>query len=200
MAPVTGVPPEPRSRRRGSALENAILDAAWDELTCVGYAEVTMSGVAARAGTSKAVLYRRWQNRTELLAAAVDRRVVRLDASPPDTGSLRGDLIAVLSAVTRRALAARSVPDPGGDLAAYLRRQAIADGLAQLSGVLRRAGQRGEIDVDSLSPRVARLPIDLLHAELSLHGAPVSPGALAEIVDDIVLPLARRHAHASRPD
>jgi AcrR family transcriptional regulator len=159
-----------------------------------------MGGVAVRAGTSKAVLYRRWPNRTELLAAAVDRRVVHLDAPPAaETGSLRGDLIAVLGAVTRRALAARSVPDPGGELAAHLRRQAVANGLVQLSVVLRRAGQLGEIDADALSPRVARLPIDLLHAELSLHGTPVSPGVLAEIVDDVVLPLLRLRGRPWHP-
>jgi hypothetical protein len=44
--------------------------------------------------------------------------VVPLDASPADTGSLRGDLIAVLQAVNRRSLAAQAVPDPGGELTA----------------------------------------------------------------------------------
>ena len=43
--------PERKSshRRRGSSLEAALLDAAWDELHVVGYAALTMDGVAARA-------------------------------------------------------------------------------------------------------------------------------------------------------
>jgi AcrR family transcriptional regulator len=47
----------------------------------VGYDRVNMAGVATRAGTNKAALYRRWPNRTELLAMAIDRRV---SASTPD--------------------------------------------------------------------------------------------------------------------
>ena len=64
--------PEPRaelarsSRRRGTKLEDALLDAAWEELQEVGYTRLTMEAVAARAGTSKPVLYRRWPNRARL--------------------------------------------------------------------------------------------------------------------------------------
>jgi len=50
------------TRRRGAELEAALLDAAWDELQAVGYAGLTMEAVADRAGTSRAVLYRRWPN------------------------------------------------------------------------------------------------------------------------------------------
>ena len=46
-------------RRRGPALEEALLDAAWTELTERGYDEMTIDAVAVRAGTSRAVLYRR---------------------------------------------------------------------------------------------------------------------------------------------
>jgi hypothetical protein len=49
-----------KTRRRGDALEHALLDAAWDELQAVGYAGLTIEAVADRAGTSRAVLYRRW--------------------------------------------------------------------------------------------------------------------------------------------
>jgi len=66
-----------------------------------------MAGVAARAGTNKAALYRRWPNRTELLAAAIDRRIVPLAAKPISTGSLRGDVIAVLHAMNQRCRAAK---------------------------------------------------------------------------------------------
>src|SRR5215472_16899601 len=132
-------PEPPRTRRRGAVLEDAILDAAWDELTAVGYGRVTMAGIAARAGTNKAALYRRWPNRTELLAAAIDRRVVPLGEQPASTGSLRGDAIAVLRAMNRRCGAAQTVPDPGGELAAYLRRQAAAEAFEQMNLVLHRA-------------------------------------------------------------
>ena len=61
----------PPTRRRGSKLEAALLQAAWDELTEAGYTAFTMEGVAARAKTSRAVLYRRWPNRPELVVAAL---------------------------------------------------------------------------------------------------------------------------------
>src|ERR1700677_3369638 len=97
----------PRTRRRGATLQHAILDAAWEEVAAVGYDQATMASVAARAGTSKAALYRRWPNRTELLASAIGRRVARLDSPPIDTGSLRNDVIAVLQAMDYRCRAVR---------------------------------------------------------------------------------------------
>src|ERR1035438_636760 len=98
----THPPHASRTRRRGATLEHAILDAAWEEIAAVGYDQATMGSVAARAGTNKATLYRRWPNRTELLTAAIDRRVVHLDRPPADTGSLRTDAIAVLEAMRHR--------------------------------------------------------------------------------------------------
>ncbi|KPM53428.1 hypothetical protein ACG83_22230 [Frankia sp. R43] len=187
----------PRTRRRGDTLEQAILDAAWEELAAVGSAELTVAAVAARAGTSKAVLYRRWPTRTDLLAAAISRRVVDLAGPPPDTGSLRGDVIAVLTAMNQRAHAAQAVPDIGGDLAVHLRRQAHVDGADQTGIVLDRAAGRGEIDLDALPARLARLPVDLLHAELSLRHSPAPDDLIVEIVDDLFLPLAFLRASPS---
>ena len=183
-------PEPPRTRRRGAVLEDAILDAAWDELAGVGYARVTMAGIAARAGTNKAALYRRWPNRTELLAAAIDRRVVPLSGQPVNTGSLRGDAIAVLQAINRRCRAAQAVPDPGGELAAYLRRHAAAEGFEQMNLILRRAHQRGETGTVPPSTQVARLPVNVLHSELCLGSAPVPDQHITEIVDELFLPLA----------
>jgi AcrR family transcriptional regulator len=174
-------------------LEDAILDAAWDELAAVGYAQVTMAGVAARAGTNKAALYRRWPNRTELLAAAIDRRVVPLATLPADTGSLRGDVIAVLQAVNRRSHAAQTVPDPGGELTAYLRNRAATEGFEQMGLVLDRARQRGEVTPSGPGTPVARLPVSVLHSELCLRAAPVPDQVITEIIDELFLPLAAVH-------
>jgi AcrR family transcriptional regulator len=190
-ATVSGARPgSPRTRRRGAVLEDAILDAAWDELAAVGHAQVTMAGIAARAGTNKAALYRRWPNRTQLLAAAIDRRVVPLDASPADTGSLRGDVIAVLHAVNRRSRAAQAVPDPG-ELTAYLRHRAAAEGFEQMNIALRRARQRRETGPGRVSAQIARLPVNVLHSELCLSTAPVPDQAITEIVDEIFMPLIK---------
>ena len=89
----------------------------------------------------------------------LDRRVAPLGGFPADTGSPRGDVIAVLRAVNRRCHAAQAVPDPGGKLAAYLRRRATAEGFEQMDLVLRRARQRGEAGASGMGPQVARLPV-----------------------------------------
>src|SRR5580693_5808386 len=90
------------TRRRGAALEHALLDAAWEELQSSGYARLTMERVAERAGTSRAVIYRRWRNRAELVIAAMRHHQPLYSDSVPDTGTLRGDALAVLGRASSR--------------------------------------------------------------------------------------------------
>src|ERR1700689_58257 len=71
------------TRRRGATLEHALLDAAWQELQASGYAKLTMERVADRAGTSRAVIYRRWRNRAELVIAAMRHSQPVLSGSIP---------------------------------------------------------------------------------------------------------------------
>jgi AcrR family transcriptional regulator len=76
---------EPRTRRRGEALETAILDAAWEELVEVGFPKLTMESVATRARTSVPVLYRRWAGTDVLVIAAIVRYPALHPAQVPDT-------------------------------------------------------------------------------------------------------------------
>ncbi len=71
---------------RAGHTDAVALRAAWEEVSEVGYAQLTMEGVAARAGTSKPVLYRRWPNRAALVLAAMRRQVVPISSDIPDTG------------------------------------------------------------------------------------------------------------------
>jgi AcrR family transcriptional regulator len=87
------------TRRHGKALERALLDAAWDEMVEGGYAAFTMDAVAARADTSRPVLYRRWSDKHELVRAAVVHALDRDVITIPDTGSLRGDTIALMKII-----------------------------------------------------------------------------------------------------
>ncbi|MEZ4507472.1 MAG: TetR/AcrR family transcriptional regulator [Thermomicrobiales bacterium] len=84
-------------RKRDRSRDAAILDAALDVLSEVGYGNLTMDMVAARAHAGKGTLYRRWRSKDELIIDAVGRmKVMRVDlAHPPQTGSLRGDLLAL---------------------------------------------------------------------------------------------------------
>src|ERR1700754_3348440 len=163
-------------RRRGQELEDALLQAAWEELVAVGYGGVTIERGAPRAGTSRRVLDRRWPNRADLAVAAI-RHYGRTDpVDLPDTGSLREDLIQVLrNASARRREVARLFSVQMGQFftetgtsPAKLRADFLS-GRPQPSGIhliLDRAAERGEIDPGRLTERIANLPSDLLRHEI----------------------------------
>lgn len=186
------------TRRRGAALEEAILDAAWAELADVGYERLTMEGVAARAGTSKAVIYRRWPSRARLLIAAMRRVVTPLAEKVPDTGDLREDLVALLR-LGRDHFAV--LDDVAADAVHGFMRE--IDSLtaerelfqpASVPIVLEQAAARGELDLAAIPARVVRLPLDLQRHEILVSGTPPSDDAIAEMIDLVVLPALRRYA------
>lgn len=186
-------------RRRGQQLEDALLDAAWAELTENGYASFTIDAVAQRAGTSRPVLYRRWSDRIALVEAAVAHAGARARAEVPDTGSLRGDLleIARLANETRVGFAvmisvmlAGYFAETGRNLA-DLRELMLAGREHTLDTVMRRAAERGEIDEAKLTPRIAQLPFDLFRHQMLMTLRPVPLADMEEIIDTIFLPLVR---------
>lgn len=190
---------EPRSRRRGEQLEKAILDAAWDELREVGYSNLTMERVASRAGTSKPVIYRRWGSRAELVLAAWGRQVPG-QQEPPDTGSLRSDLIALFTMIAQRASSVMSEVIAGvmgeafrhPEITALLTDRLKASPLTEtIRPILARASARGELPEVELSPRAGRVPLDLIRNETLLCRGPISEETIAEVVDDVYLPLLR---------
>jgi AcrR family transcriptional regulator len=83
-------------------LEDAILDAAWAELVERGYPELTLEGVAKRAGTSRPVLYRRWPSRTALTTAALGRHFAQNPIVVPDLGSVRDEICLLLRRMSDR--------------------------------------------------------------------------------------------------
>jgi AcrR family transcriptional regulator len=189
----------PPQRRRGEALETALLDAAWEELTEHGYDELTIDAVATRAGTSRAVLYRRWPSKQDLVVATLTQYVKTEFVDAPDTGSLRGDVIALLKLANklRVRLAMLVFTQLGGfyrdantnlaELGAFV--QGGRD--AMLDEVMARAVARGEIQAGQVSDRVARVPVDLFRYELMMTLKPVADEVIEEIVDTVFLPLVR---------
>lgn len=175
-------------RRRGAQLEGAILDAAWAEIAEVGYAQATMDGIAKRARTNKATLYRRWPHRNELLAAAIDRRVTPLEPPIVESGEVRADAITILETMRHRCEAIRIVPDETGELAAYVRDQAAHEAIIQMEHLLHEAVRRGEII--TVTPLISRLPVDVLYGELALVGE-AQERLVVSIVDDLLLPILR---------
>ncbi|PRX98963.1 TetR/AcrR family transcriptional regulator [Allonocardiopsis opalescens] len=196
-----------QTRRRGAALEEAILDAAVAELTEAGYAGLTMDGVAARAGTNKNAIYRRWPNRLALGTAAYRRLSTAVPA--PDTGSLRGDALELLRRANRHwssplgGILRELIAAAGGaaQLLAPLHELSAEAAAAPWLTLLGRAVARGEAAPEALHPRVATVAIVLLRNEFVVRGVPSAPDeVLVEIVDEVYLPLVRRRgADPGRP-
>jgi len=181
------------TRRRGAALESDLLDAAWAELRAVGYAHLTMEGVASRARTGKQVLYRRWSNRAELVVAALRHRRGSIVDHVPDTGSLREDVLSLMRVVLARQ---REI---GQDVFRGLLAE-VADMDPHfpetmrevLETLLTRAATRGEIPTADLPTRVITLPVDLLRYDMLVSLEGVTEAGLLSIVDDVFLPLVIR--------
>jgi len=187
-----------KTRRRGEALEEALLEAAWHELETAGYRAMTMDAVADRAGTSRAVLYRRWRNKAELVIAAVRHHAPMLSGEVPDTGSLRGDVLALLQRSSDRltergpeltyGLLADYFGNP--DIFAELHGQVVQIGASVMATILKRAVDRGEAR-DDIPPMVATLPTDLFRHQVVVARTPPTREVIVQIVDDVFLPLVR---------
>jgi len=153
--------PETRPRRRSPAgaavlredVTEAIRAAVFEELAAVGYARMSIEGIARRAGVGKTAVYRRWRSKLHLVLDVVSAVAV-LGLPAPDTGSLEGDL-RLLYEVTSRALrhpvASQILPDLQAEAArnpeiAEALRKALEQGQEGVaSGIVGAAEQRGEL-------------------------------------------------------
>lgn len=187
-------------RRRGAALEEALLDAAWAELSEKGYDAFTIESVAERASTSRAVVYRRWPSKPDLVMAALAHSGFRLRTRIPDTGSLRDDMIGLLRASNRNRapiavlMSARlgAFYAETGRSFADLRETYVSGRTTALDALLNRAVERGEVDPAKLTPRVRNVAFDLYRHELLMTNQPVADDVIVSIVDEIFMPLVSR--------
>lgn len=190
---------KPARRRRGQELADAILEAAWQQLVEGGYGNFTVDAVAERAGTSRSVVYRRWEDRDDLVSAALATGLRRSRIEAPDTGTLRQDVIELL----RRSSDARAPLAPllsvmigthfsaTGVTFADIRAQMLGGGRTHgaMDAIIERAIARGEIDPARLTPRVRTVAFDLFRHDLLMTLKPLPDEDIIEIVDEIFLPL-----------
>lgn len=164
---------------------------------------VTVDMVAAKAGVSKATIYRRWESRTALLADAMTR--LRRPGLNPDTGSLRQDLAKLLKVLvdflnrpdTGRVFASfinSAVRDP--ELSA-LQREISRNARLDYELVLQRAVERGEIAADAdINFLIDLLIAPFLYQGVVEHGK-VKPGDIQRVVN-AVLPAFQAKAESGR--
>ena len=197
LAAMTEQAQRTRQRRRGEELEAALLEAAWQELVEAGFARLTMESVAARAKTGVAVLYRRWPNKDDLVVAAIGHYGTMYPVGIPDTGSLRGDMIAMLGDFSNARISFATVISAvfSGLLAstgltpAEVREKVIADRPLSSEQIFTRAHERGEIDLDRIPPALLAMPFDLMRHDMLMTYQPIPPERVLAIVDDLFMPL-----------
>mgnify|MGYP000494958806 CR=1 FL=1 len=186
-------------RRRGTDLENAILEEAWTELVERGYHRLTMEGVASRAGTSRSVLARRWDGRFSLAVAAIRHQRVKYPLEVEESGDLRTELLDYFEHLSKRAtMIAVVFPLLSSEyfqensLPPQRLREALTQGEGSvLSTIIHRAVERGEIDSRKLNPTIETLLGDLFRYYSIMNFSPPPPELRRAWVDTIFMPLVR---------
>ena len=197
----TGTPPA-LTRKRGAALEDAIRDAAFDELTEVGYTAFSVEGVAARAHTGKASIYRRWPTKQELVLDALVTRLplpqdlgpdAELDDSVTTADALLAIACQIATVITSpagdamRAVKCEAVSDP--ELARLVDERFQAPRRAALLALLRRGVARGEVRLDAVTQLVADVvPAVLAHRVILLRET-LTERDVTDIVEQVLLPM-----------
>ena len=181
--------------RRSDDARLAVLQAADDLLSEIGFAAVTIEGIAARAGVGKQTIYRWWQSKADVLMEAFAEDALQ-DLKPPDTGNLRGDLKAHLNNTAKfltesdagavfRALAGQIQHDPVMAIrfrTEYFERQREQDRIP-----LRRAIERGELPANTdIDMAVDRL-LGPIYFRVLVTGMPVTQ----EVVEELTIRFMR---------
>jgi AcrR family transcriptional regulator len=194
-------PPVSRAGRpRDPSLDQAILRAALDGLADLGYDRLSMDEIAARAHTGKGALYRRWPSKAAVVVAAmIAWREQTVPLTTPDTGTLKGDVEAIIAAIPDFDQGARQQMAVLIGLASAASRDpelrtALADNLLArprrlLRDVLDRAVQRGEIAADRDLELLPDIVIGLNILQIMLGETPDRKHA-SRVLNTIIYPLA----------
>jgi AcrR family transcriptional regulator len=185
-------------RKRDHSRDPEILDAALAVLSETGYEAMTMDMVATRAKAGKATLYRRWPSKAELVIEAVACMKQGMSSleNAPDTGSLRGDLVALIRP--------HSIEDNDrklqvmGGLVSMLSRdpqladavnEAITEPRARLNRMLiERAIERGEVRTEADIDTVAHIAPSMTAYRTLVQRKAVDREFLVGLIDGVVLP------------
>ncbi|GAB2442271.1 TetR/AcrR family transcriptional regulator [Streptomyces incanus] len=188
------------SRRRGAVLERAILDAALEQLSTVGWNGLTMEGVAAGAQTGKAAVYRRWPSKEDLVADALRAGLPSFDAAP-DVGNVRGDLLTLClrardAMFSRPGVALRSVIHECDSMQAERFHAVIFEGvveptIAMLREVIERGIERGEVRTDAANGYVFDAVPAMMMYRSKMCGSEWADVDVEEMIDLLMVPLLR---------
>lgn len=201
MTQPTVVEAKPKlGRKRDHSRDQEILDAAVEVLVETGYDGMTVEMVATRAKAGKATVYRRWASKTDLVLDAVacmKSSDFDLDALP-DTGTLRGDLVAMIKPPTIRD-GERKLKLLTGIASMISRNPEVADAAqralveprASVNRVFfARAIERGEISADVDVEKLCMIGPALVAYNVLLLRKPIDREFLIDNIDSVILPAA----------
>jgi AcrR family transcriptional regulator len=185
-----------------SARERELLAVTLRLLQEHGYERLTLDEVASAGRASKATMYRRWPTKAELVLAAFIEGVSQ-DAVPPDTGTLREDLIAIGDTVcaqakehsaTMRAVLGEVSRNP--ELNDAMQEQLFDQRRAMMKQVVKRAVDRGEIGTDAANSELwDLLPGYLIYRTVIQNRLPTRR-TVRTLVDDVIMPSLTRPARS----
>ncbi|USX26219.1 TetR/AcrR family transcriptional regulator [Oxalobacteraceae bacterium OTU3CINTB1] len=188
-------------RPRDNTRDEAILEAAIAILAEAGYERMTMDMVAVRAKAGKATVYRRWPSKAEMVLEAVARMkrgAVDIE-NLPDTGSLRGDLLALFQPQSvedteqkLRAMAGMAAMLSQHPALAEAGHDAVvAPWVAANRVLIQRSMLRGEAAQDSRLDTVAQIIPSMAAYRTLVQRRPFELSFLTEVIDAILLPALR---------
>ena len=163
-----------------------------------GYDRLTVDAVAAKARASKATVYRRWPSKAELVLAAFIEGIRQI-AVPPETGTLRGDLLHVGELIcqqgqqhagTIRAVLVEISRNPA--LNDVMQHQFIEQRKALMDQILQQAVGRGEIDQAAINDELWDLLPHYLIFRSIIPGRPPTRHTVQTLVDDVIIPSLTR--------
>lgn len=192
------------ARPRSASTEQAILSAVLELLPQVGYDRLSLDLVAERAGSSKATIYRHWPaGKPDLVRDAVASRLPDMPAPPEPTGSLRGDLVALMRQVSESARDAYALVvglsplvDVHEEVVGTVLERTAAACRANAAAVLARHADVGHVDSRRCDWFVRALDALVWDRMFTPH-ATLDDAFVAEAVDVVLIPLL--HAWSQEP-
>ena len=186
-------------RKRDHSRDAAILDAALAVLAESGYDGMTIDMVAARAGAARATVYRRWATKEDLVLAAV----ARLSAADtglgqlPDTGTFRGDVIAMFvpEAAGDQQLrlqvmtALLSLSKTGRRLADAATRAGVGPWIEANRVLMQRAIDRGEFPAADVATLARVIP--MMCISRAVQHEPITREFSLALLDGVIIPALR---------
>ena len=195
----TAAPDAPKlGRKRDLTRDPEILDATLEVLSETGYDGMTVDMVAARARAGKATVYRRWASKSELVIDAVacmKSADIDFDALP-DTGTLRGDLVAMIKPHSIEE-GAKKLQVMAGLVSMLSKhpelvdavREAVTEPRVRANRVfLRRAIERGEIPADVDVDLLAQVGGAMATHRTLILRTPVDRDFVISVIDGVILP------------